>query len=128
MQVTLLQPCLLSATVQCSALGLMVPPLSQMKLLLFWAQVVHGGDLSAGKKWLQPQLLLSKAMLSGSKALSLAVLISLVGWVPVPGTCSPWFCSSTTHTFNMLFLSAGRVGLSKTLMMENKLESERNNL
>lgn len=60
MQVTLLQPCLLSATVQCSALGLVVPPLSQMKLSLFWAQVVHGGDLSAGKKWLLPQLLLSK--------------------------------------------------------------------
>lgn len=37
-------------------------------------------------------------------------------------------CGSTTHTFNMLFLFAGRVGLSKALMMENKLESERNNL
>lgn len=42
--------------------------------------------------------------------------------------CARLICGSTTHTFNMLFLFAGRVGLSKALMMENKLESERNNL
>lgn len=70
-------------------------------------------------------------MLTGTKALPLSALLAgrlLVARLLVPGTCSSRFCSSTTRMFNMLFLFAGHVGLSKALMMENKLESERNNL
>jgi len=57
-------------------------------------------------------------MLAGTKALPLAV----------PGACSSQLCRSAARTFNMLFRFAGCVGLSKALMMESKLESERNKL
>lgn len=88
MQVTLPRPCLHSATVQRSALGLVLPLLSPMKLSLFQARVVHGEDLSGGKKWLLPQLLLSKGDACWQQSPSL-------------GHCSPWWdgylCQARVH-------------------------------
>lgn len=69
-------------------------------------------------------------MLAGTKAFPLAVLLAGADGLTVCLATSAHlgFRSSIARTINMLFLSAGRVVLSKALMIENKLESERNNL
>lgn len=69
-------------------------------------------------------------MVAGTEAFPLAMLLAGAGGLPAClGTGAHLgFCSSIACMFNMLFLSVGRVVLSKALMIENKLESERNNL